>query len=199
DPALEPERLVPPLTPELQARVPARLLRTYVGGETLAEALPLLRQTYCGRIAYELQHISDHEERIWLRPAIESGRYRTPLSAGGRGRPARVRGRADGRGRRRGPRGRDRRREVPPRRGGRPYDRDRRGHRHPGREPEPAGGGRPGRRGTDARRADRPRHARRAPRLVRRHADPDPRRRRVPRSGNRRRDAQPREPRGVLD
>jgi len=81
DPALEPERLVPPLTPELQARVPARLLRTYVGGETLAEALPLLRETYCGRIAYELEHISDHEERIWLRRAIESGRYRTPLSA----------------------------------------------------------------------------------------------------------------------
>src|SRR5438105_5032473 len=81
DPALEPERLVPPLTPELQARVPARLLRTYVGGETLAEALPLLRETYCGRIAYELEHISDHEDRICLRRAIETGRYRTPLSA----------------------------------------------------------------------------------------------------------------------
>src|SRR5205085_6584754 len=25
--------------------------------------------------------ISDHEERVWLRQAIESGRYRTPLSA----------------------------------------------------------------------------------------------------------------------
>src|SRR4029079_9752245 len=32
DPALEPERLVPKLTPELQQQVPARLLRTYVGG-----------------------------------------------------------------------------------------------------------------------------------------------------------------------
>src|SRR5476649_1061997 len=30
DPALEPERLVPKLTPELQARIPARLLRLYV-------------------------------------------------------------------------------------------------------------------------------------------------------------------------
>ena len=81
DPALEPERLVPKLTPELQARVPARLLRTYVGGETLADLLPRLQETYCGTSAYELEHISDHEERVWLRQAIESGRYRTPLSA----------------------------------------------------------------------------------------------------------------------
>ena len=79
DPALEPERLIPKLTPELQARVPARLLRVHVPGETLAEALPRLRETYCGTIAYELEHISDHEQRVWLRQAIESGRYRTPL------------------------------------------------------------------------------------------------------------------------
>src|SRR5215831_10370769 len=32
DPALEPERLKPPLTLELQARIPARLLRLYVPG-----------------------------------------------------------------------------------------------------------------------------------------------------------------------
>src|SRR6266545_2424945 len=81
DPALEPERLIPKLTPELQARIPARLLRTYVEAETLAEALPKLEETYCGTIAYEVEHISDHEERVWLREAIESGRYRTPLSA----------------------------------------------------------------------------------------------------------------------
>src|SRR2546422_4304865 len=80
DPALDPERLIPKLTPDLQARIPARLLRTYVEGETLAEALPRLRETYCGTIAYEIEHISDHEERVWLREAIESGRYRTPLS-----------------------------------------------------------------------------------------------------------------------
>src|SRR6266498_1715946 len=80
DPALEPERMDPELTPELQARIPARLLRTYVEGETLAEALPKLQETYCGTIAYEIEHISDHEERVWLREAIESGRYRTTLS-----------------------------------------------------------------------------------------------------------------------
>jgi 2-oxoglutarate dehydrogenase E1 component len=80
DPALEAERLIPPLTPELQARIPAKLLRLYVEGETLAEALPRLREVYCGNIAYEIEHISDHEERVWLRHAIEAGRYRRPLA-----------------------------------------------------------------------------------------------------------------------
>src|SRR5881392_1071054 len=80
DPALEPERLIPKLTPELQARIPASVLRLYVPGNTLAEALPRLHETYCGTIAYEIEHISEHEKRVWLRQAIESGRYRTPLS-----------------------------------------------------------------------------------------------------------------------
>src|SRR5207302_8440050 len=80
DPALEPERLIPKLTPELQARIPASLLRLFVDGDTLADALPRLRETYTGTIAYEIEHISDHEERVWLRQAIESGRYRRPLS-----------------------------------------------------------------------------------------------------------------------
>jgi 2-oxoglutarate dehydrogenase E1 component len=85
DPALEPERLEPPLTPELQARIPASLLRLYVPGETLAEAYPNLRATYCGTMAYEIEHISDHGQRVWLRQAIESGRFRRPLSAEERG------------------------------------------------------------------------------------------------------------------
>ncbi len=81
DPALEPERLVPPLTPELQQRIPARLLRVYFRGETLGDVLPQLQETYSGASAYEVEHISDHQERIWLRQAIESGTYRTPLAA----------------------------------------------------------------------------------------------------------------------
>ena len=81
DPALEPERLIPKLTPELQARIPASLLRLYVPAQTLADALPRLRETYCGTLAYEIEHLSDHELRVWLRKAIESGRYRRPLSA----------------------------------------------------------------------------------------------------------------------
>ncbi len=79
DPALDESRLVPSLTPELQARIPASVLRLYVEGETLADALPLLREVYTGSIAYEIEHISDHAERVWLRQAIESGRFRQPL------------------------------------------------------------------------------------------------------------------------
>jgi 2-oxoglutarate dehydrogenase E1 component len=80
DPALEPERMIPKLTPELQARVPAGVLRLYVPGETLADALPRLSETYSGTIAYEIEHIADHEKRVWLRQAIESGKYRMPLA-----------------------------------------------------------------------------------------------------------------------
>src|SRR3989475_940703 len=80
DPALQPERLIPKLTPELQARVPAAVLRMYVAGDTLADALPRLSATYTGTIAYEIEHIADHEKRVWLRQAIESGKYRMPLS-----------------------------------------------------------------------------------------------------------------------
>jgi 2-oxoglutarate dehydrogenase E1 component len=80
DPALEPERLEPRLTEELMRQIPAKVLRVHVRGETLADALPHLRETYCGTLAYEIEHISNHEERVWLRTAIESGRYRNPLS-----------------------------------------------------------------------------------------------------------------------
>jgi 2-oxoglutarate dehydrogenase E1 component len=80
DPALDETRLVPPLTPELQARIPAGVLRLYVPGETLLEALPLLREVYTGSSAYEIEHISDHAERVWLRKAIESGRFRVDLT-----------------------------------------------------------------------------------------------------------------------
>jgi len=81
DPSLEPDRSEPPLTPELMTRIPASALGLNVPGETLAEALPHLVETYTGTIAYELEHISDHEERTWLRRVIEAGRYRQPLSA----------------------------------------------------------------------------------------------------------------------
>jgi 2-oxoglutarate dehydrogenase E1 component len=81
DPALDETRLHPPLTPELQERIPARLLRLSVPGDTLLDALPRLREVYTGSIAYEIEHISDHAERVWLRKAIESGRYHDPLPA----------------------------------------------------------------------------------------------------------------------
>jgi 2-oxoglutarate dehydrogenase E1 component len=78
DPSLDIDRLG--LTPEIMARIPAQVLRIYVRGQTLAEALPQLRATYCGTIAYEVEHIGSHQERVWLRQVIESGEHRRPLS-----------------------------------------------------------------------------------------------------------------------
>src|SRR3989475_216918 len=82
DPSLDPGRLG--LTPDIMARIPAEVLRIYVPGQTLAEALPNLRATYCGTIAYEVEHIGSHEERLWLRQVIESGQHRRPLSHEGK-------------------------------------------------------------------------------------------------------------------
>ncbi len=79
DPALDPGPLG--LTPELMAKIPAHILRMYVPGDTLVEALPHLRETYCGTIAYEIEHIASHRQRLWLREAIESGTFRQPLRA----------------------------------------------------------------------------------------------------------------------
>jgi multifunctional 2-oxoglutarate metabolism enzyme len=62
-------------------QIPARVLRIAVEGETFADALPHLQETYCGTIAYEIEHISDHEQRVWLRQAIESNLFRQPLAA----------------------------------------------------------------------------------------------------------------------
>ena len=78
DPALDPVPLG--LTPELMERIPARILRMYVPGQTLEDALPNLRETYCGPIAYEIEHIASHRQRLWLREAIESGKFRAPLA-----------------------------------------------------------------------------------------------------------------------
>ena len=79
DPALEPENLN--LTPELMSRIPASILRIGVEGETLLEALPRMREAYCGTIAYQIEHLSSHQQRMWLRETIETGTHRAPLSA----------------------------------------------------------------------------------------------------------------------
>jgi len=77
DPALDPATVG--LTPELMERIPASVLRVAVAGDTFAEALPHLAETYTGTIAYEIEHIAGHNRRIWLRQAIESSEYRRPL------------------------------------------------------------------------------------------------------------------------
>src|SRR4051812_8507929 len=78
DPALDPEPLK--LTPEIMAKIPASILRVGVSGNTLADVLPKLRETYCGTIAYEIEHIASHRQRVWLREKIETGAFRSPLS-----------------------------------------------------------------------------------------------------------------------
>jgi 2-oxoglutarate decarboxylase len=79
DPGLDPEALG--LTPEITAKIPAKILHMYVPGATLADALPHLRETYCGTIAYEIEHIASHRQRVWLRENIESGVFRQPLTS----------------------------------------------------------------------------------------------------------------------
>ncbi len=78
DPSLDPVSLG--LTPEVMRSIPAAILRIAVPGATLAEALPNLQATYCGTIAYEVEHVSDHKQRVWLREVIESGAHRTPMT-----------------------------------------------------------------------------------------------------------------------
>jgi 2-oxoglutarate dehydrogenase E1 component len=79
DPSMDPQTVG--LNDEIMRTIPARVLRIGVEGETLADALPRLREKYCGTIAYEIEHIADHEQRVWLRRMVEAGEHRQPLSA----------------------------------------------------------------------------------------------------------------------
>ncbi|HEU4657339.1 MAG TPA: multifunctional oxoglutarate decarboxylase/oxoglutarate dehydrogenase thiamine pyrophosphate-binding subunit/dihydrolipoyllysine-residue succinyltransferase subunit [Capillimicrobium sp.] len=78
DPALDPAPLG--LTDEIMRQIPAKILRIGVPGATLYDALPHIRETYTGTIAYEIEHISSHRQRTWLREKIETGAYRKPLT-----------------------------------------------------------------------------------------------------------------------
>jgi len=77
DPALDPATVN--LTPELMRAIPASVLRVAVPGDTFADALPHLQDTYCGTIAYEIEHIAGHNRRVWLRQTVESGAHRVAL------------------------------------------------------------------------------------------------------------------------
>ena len=78
DPAIQPENLN--LTPDLMSQIPASILRIGVPGETLFEALPRMRAAYCGTMGYQIEHLSSHQQRIWLREMIETGAHRQPLA-----------------------------------------------------------------------------------------------------------------------
>ena len=79
DPGLDPQALG--LTPQIQGKLPASIFQMYVPGATLADALPHLTETYCGTIAYEVEHIASHRQRVWLREHIESGAFRHELTS----------------------------------------------------------------------------------------------------------------------
>jgi multifunctional 2-oxoglutarate metabolism enzyme len=79
DPSLEPSNWG--LTPALLSAIPASVLRVKVAGNTLGEVLPRLHDTYASTIAYEVEHISNIDQREWLRDVIESGKHRIELSS----------------------------------------------------------------------------------------------------------------------
>jgi multifunctional 2-oxoglutarate metabolism enzyme len=74
DPSLDPQSWG--LSEDALVRIPASVVPVDVPGESLADVVPELRRTYCGTMAYEVEHIGSHAERTWLRRAIESGAYR---------------------------------------------------------------------------------------------------------------------------
>ncbi|MBM3681502.1 MAG: 2-oxoglutarate dehydrogenase E1 component [Actinobacteria bacterium] len=76
DPALDPSFLG--LDRRALNAVPATPLRTYTSGDTLGDVLDELREIYCGAIAYEIEHLRSHRERVWLREAIESRAFWLP-------------------------------------------------------------------------------------------------------------------------
>ena len=63
------------------SRIPASILRIGVEGETLLDALPRMREAYCGTVAYQIEHLSSHQQRMWLREMVETGAHRAPLEA----------------------------------------------------------------------------------------------------------------------
>lgn len=78
DSSLEPETYG--LTPALMSAIPASVLRVKVPGNTLKEVLPHLRETYASTIAYEIEHISNAGQRVWLRDYIEAGKNKIKFS-----------------------------------------------------------------------------------------------------------------------
>jgi 2-oxoglutarate dehydrogenase E1 component len=55
-----------------------------VTARNAGDVISALREVYCGTTGYDIAHIQDHTERTWIRDAIESGRFRQPLSTEGR-------------------------------------------------------------------------------------------------------------------
>ena len=93
--ALDPLGSAPPGAPELAAefhgiteadlaQVPVAALTGVSvmdhGGRTAADVIAVLRQRYCGGIAFEFEHVGNEDERAWFRRAIESGEHTPELT-----------------------------------------------------------------------------------------------------------------------
>ena len=72
------------VTDEELARIPASAIGLERHGETALDATRTLRQIYCGRIGYELDHMEDPVQWNWLVEYIESGRHLDPVDTGGK-------------------------------------------------------------------------------------------------------------------
>jgi len=72
------------VTEEDLARVPAAAIGLARLGASAADATRRLREIYCERIGYELDHMEDQVQWSWLVDYIESGRHLEPLDRGGK-------------------------------------------------------------------------------------------------------------------
>jgi 2-oxoglutarate dehydrogenase E1 component len=68
------------ITAEQLTLVPATLINEAAaeGCVTMYDLVEKLRGIYCGTTGYDIAHIFVPEERLWLRDAIETGKYRAP-------------------------------------------------------------------------------------------------------------------------
>lgn len=72
------------VTDEDLEAIPAAAIGLDRHGRTALEAIRRLRQIYCGRIGYELDHMEDSVQWHWLVEYIESGRHMDPVDRGGK-------------------------------------------------------------------------------------------------------------------
>ena len=78
DPTLDPSTIG--VSREELAAVPASVLNVPVPGNNALDVLERLKEIYSSTIAYQVEHLSSHEQRAWLREQIETGAHRRPLS-----------------------------------------------------------------------------------------------------------------------
>ncbi|MCL7957773.1 MAG: 2-oxoglutarate dehydrogenase E1 component [marine benthic group bacterium] len=81
-PSLDPE--FHGVTDEDLSRIPAAAIGQDRHGETALDATRALREVYCERIGYELDHMEDPVQWNWLVEYIESGRHLEPVDEHGK-------------------------------------------------------------------------------------------------------------------